>query len=282
MVKKDILFVSCFFLLLGVILSLSFVSALDVKKTEITVNAGKYNNVTITILDDVGNIRIFSDFANEYGVAKFTYYSVKTSVDMKVELREYERDEIFASKDFKSQTTGASVVLEMDVENPSLEASDSGESLGTEEIAEGNDEVAIDDEVSDEAGVGLTGAVIGGGSLNFTWYIVIAVILGVSLIVTMRVISKKRTETPPHLLDKVEKDVKPVKKSEDSGEEDKNEESGRETEEKEILSADITDRKTRIRVLERQLNALKSEERIEELNKSIQKERDELEKLRKE
>ncbi len=92
---------------------LSFVSALEVKKTEIVVSTDPYQNMSVVVNDEKGSeLQVFTGRARKFGEYKVTYYGVVSKIKITVSILENnETTEALVSKEFGPYNPGAPLNL---------------------------------------------------------------------------------------------------------------------------------------------------------------------------
>ncbi len=101
MIKK-LLFVSFLVLVL-----LSFVSALEVKKTEVVINTDPYQNMSVVVKNlEGGDLQTFAGRARKFGEYRFTYYAIVDKFKISVSIVNNDTQEVILSKDFGPYTSG--------------------------------------------------------------------------------------------------------------------------------------------------------------------------------
>jgi len=258
MVKKKTFY--AIFLLLVVVFA-GIVSSLSVQKTIINIHAGKYNNLTIIISkpSDGSILETKSDFANQEGEFSYTHYALVPKIDIKIEIRDLNGN-LLGTQEFGPYDSGSPISLTIDSSNlgeiitdsSSGPSDDSSNDVAPEESSI-TDESTITDDVP-----GVTGfAVSDGASSSNVGYYILAVIFVGGLLLLGGLWHYKKGSFHPH--SKIKKNFSTV----DSGN-----------------SVDLRKAQKRISQLESEVTLLKNQDRIKDLQKSINKEQDEISRLR--
>ncbi len=90
---------------------LSFVSALEVKKTEIVIVTDPYQNMSVIVQDNGGSsLQTFVGRARKFGEYRVTYHGVVDKIKIAVSIvKDNETQEILTSKDFGPYNAGTSI-----------------------------------------------------------------------------------------------------------------------------------------------------------------------------
>ncbi len=273
MITTKQIIISLFF----IFVVLSFVSALDVKKSEIVIVTDPYQNLSVVIQDESGaDIQTFAGRARKFGEYRFTYYGVIPKIKLKASIVNNGTGEVLLSKEFGPYNLGnlINITLKLldddrdDSENivpfPINSSNSTNVSNATSGIFENTNP--------------LTGRAIGEiiPSLPKTYYYVVAGFLGLGLLIfvlrkKINMVKKSAPAEPDHqkMFDKpvVRESVK---------EEFKPEVSQVSASDKSSEAQEIQDK---ISGLQKQLDQIRGEEKLIKLQRQIARERDELKKL---
>ncbi len=275
MINAKKIIISLFF----IFVLLSFVSAIEVKKSEIIIVTDPYQNMSVVIKDDSGaDIQTFAGRARKFGEYRFTYYGIVPKIKISVSIINNLTNEVLSSKEFGPYTLGSliNVTLKLNMD------SDDNSVIANVPISSNNTNSSISTNISNSTSGSsnpLTGRVIGDliPSLPKTYYYVLAGFLGVGLLIF--VLRKKinlSRKLAPAEPDHQKMFDKPVVR-ESSKEEFKPEVSQVHVSDK---SSEALDIQNKISNLQRQLEQIQGEERLVKLQKQIDIEREELKKLR--
>jgi hypothetical protein len=238
------------------------VAALEVKKTEFVVSTEPYQNLSITVVNSDSNeeLQTFVGRARKFGEYRFTYYGTISKVELKATIVNNETGEILKEQKFGPYTLGvASINLNF--------------SLGEAEEAEKETEaveVNESEEVVQEKKNPLLGMVIGeNGEFSKVYYYIGAGVFGaiILIIILRKRMSASGAPVEPHpkkiiraKIDKPSKiEIAPVK-----------EEPSKET---------IADTEKRIADLQKQLEQIRSEEKLLRLQKQLDVEKQSLKRM---
>jgi hypothetical protein len=263
----------------------SFVSAVEVKKTEFVIATEPYQNITAVVKDEAGaDLQKFVGRARKFGEYRFTYYGLVPKVKLNVLIINNDTEEVLVSKDFGPYTTGSSTVnvtvmlnpgqgnAIVNTPNPISQNSSNNNGSNSTNVTLANSSVNSNANP-------LTGRAIGESlhSLPQSVYYVLAGFLGVGLLIfvlrkKMRHITKNAPKEPNHqkMFDKpvvkepVKEEFKPESNSISIA-------SNKESEAQEIQQKIID--------LQKQLEQIRGEEKLIRLQRQISKEKDELKKL---
>jgi hypothetical protein len=257
----------------------SFVSAIEVKKTEFVVITDPYQNITAVVKDEAGaELQTFAGRARKFGEYRFTYHGLVSKVKLSVSIINNATEEVLVSKNFGPYTMGnpVNVTLKLNT-NPG-----SGASVVDTPNAQNNNTNSTNVSSSNSqasAANPLTGRAVGESvpGLPKTVYYVLAGFLGVGLLIFIlrkKMPSKKGTPKEP---DHQKMFDKPVVK-EMVKEEFKPESTPLPiTPSKEAEAQEI---QQKISALQGQLEQIRGEEKLIKLQRQLDRERGELKKLR--
>ena len=251
--KKSLLMISIF-------LILATVTAVEVRKTEFVVITNPDNELSISVVDpDLNNeeIDLYEGIAKKSGEYRFTYYGVVDKVKLKARIVNNDTGEIVDEKEFGPYTLGTTIV---NVNFTSSKVEEEPEQ--TTELTETETPVAESE---------LTGFAIGEtlGSFSSVYYYVIGGVLAlvILLIVMKKRMSVKSSPTEPNPKKIMKKVDKPSKTEVKITAVDK------------TNDENIGDTEKRISDLQKQLEQIRSEEKLVKLQKQINLEKQSLKRL---
>ena len=257
-----------------IVLLVGFVGALTVTKTVITVQAGRYDNITVSVVDPEDGekiLKVHSANANEDGVLTFDYSALVGEFNLIVDVKTYEGDDV-GVESFGPFTSGDPV-------NVSIGNSDSvdggvgdSDSDALVDQVDSVDSVAPEESDSDTS---LTGLVVSDGKdegsvdSKIIYYVLGGLLIVGALVLLVRRTRRKIAGTmPPHELKKVDTSIVKGKKDDDGSEEDKDNKEGK--------NDGLKDAEKRIVELQKEIGKLKNRGKIEELEKHIENERNQI------
>ncbi len=257
---------------------LSFVSAIEVKKSEIVVITDPYQNLSVVIKDDSGaDLQTFAGRARKFGEYRFTYYGVVSKIKISASIIDNRTNEVLSSKDFGSYSLGELITITLKLNETPESDSVLVNALTSQNNTNSSNSMNVSNATSGSASP-ITGRAIGGiiPSLPKTYYYVLAGFLGLGLLIfVLRKkinISKKSAPAEP---DHQKMFDKPVAR-ESAKEEFKPEVSQVPTADKSSEAQEIQDK---ISGLQKQLEQIRGEEKLIRLQRQIAREKDELRKL---
>lgn len=264
---------------------LSFVSALEVKKTEIIIVTDPYQNMSVVVQDNGGStLQTFSGRARKFGEYRIKYYGVVDKIKVAVSIiKDNETQEVLVSKDFGPYNVGAQVNVTL--KYLSQDASEENEVIPIPSnllniTSNSTSNVTIN--ASSVASIPLTGRAVGGsiqgaiGKLSPTYYYVIigVVGLGIFVFVMRRRLSVKRESVPKepdHQKMFNKKEEKVIVKEEFTPPIDSI-----------VVSPDksnVQELQQKIGDLQKQLEQVRGEEKLIRLQRQLSREQQELKKL---
>lgn len=260
---------------------LSFVSAVEVKKSEVVVVTDPYQNITAVVKDESGaTLQTFSGRARKFGEYRFTYHGIVSKVKVTVSIINNLTDEVVATKDFGPYTMGNPF-------NVTLKASDSPGVSGNSNIPSTappvdsingtNSTNATSSSQNPSVTNPLTGRVVGEiiPSLPKAYYFVIAGFLGIGLLIFVLRKKVTRKASAPKEPDHQKMFDKPVV-SAPVKEEFKPETNTVVAPDKVSEAQEI---QQKISELQKQLDQIRGEEKLIKLQRQLAREKEELRKL---
>jgi len=255
MVKKLILCVVLFLLVLPIVLA----------QTTINIKTLKFHDVTITILEPIDVYSSIQSFPNIYsgleGEVSIEYTGTKTQFHIKVLAKK--NGQVILNEQFNNKNAGGIINIELYPEGYDVpEDEDDNETTGDDNETTEEDTLMEDQTEEDANSQGITGLIVGEDEdkegLSWVFYAVVAIILvGVIGLVVAKGMQMRR---PPH-------ETKEMRNSKTD-------------ENKSQLDHKLSDSERKIIYLEKEIKKLKNKEKIEEMEKKIKEEQGELERLK--
>ena len=266
------------FALIFVFIVIGFVVALEVKKSEILIRTKPYQNLTLKFVDSDTNdeLQTYSNKSRKFGELRWAFYSVVGEFKLFItDLDTEDADPI----EYGSYQSG--VPVEVNFSGWSAENNPSPPAVVSDILGDLEDGVVNGTNNSTNSSTGqnlggnpITGRVIDGESITSGKYYFIAIgafVLAIAIFVVRRLLRNKMTTNAPQnslKVDKIEKlrplvDAKRVRNSDVIAKQRTTDDA-----EKEILD------------LQKQLNELKNEERVVELQRQVAREKESLRKMR--
>ncbi len=256
---------------------LSFVSGLEVKKTEVVIVTDPYQNMSVIIKDVDGEVLppTFAGRARKFGEYRFTYYGVVDKINLEVSIINNDTQETLVSKDFGPYIMGTPV-------NVTLKYLDS--TVGTSELVPSlAPDVNITTNVTNSSAPStpLTGRVVDGTLEGFIsklspvyYYVFIGMVgLGIFAFVMRRkmlVKHKSLPKEPDHHKMFNKKEEKALVKEEFTPPADTAPVAEK---------PNVTDLQQKITDLQKQLEQVRGEEKLIRLQRQLAREQQELKKL---
>lgn len=251
-------------LILGFLLILATVTALEVKKTEFIINTNPYLNLSVSVLNSDTNeeVELFEGRARKFGEFRFTYYGTVSKVSLEVRAINNETGELIKEETFGPYTLG--------IPSATFNFSVTEEPKETEVVEETLPETTeVSTEEANEKSP-ILGLVIGeDGQFRKVYYYVFAGALGVIVLVILmrKRLAVKSGPTEPNPSKIVKKKVAPAKTEVPVQVVDKSNESN------------INDTEKRIADLQKQLEQIRNEEKLAKLQKQLNLEKQSLKRL---
>jgi len=249
-----------FFLLIGV------ASALTVQKTEFVIKTEPYQNLSVVIVDVAtkAEVGLFEGRARKFGEYRFTYYGTVSKVNLLASIVNNDTQEVLKTQTFGPYTLGTPTI--------SADFYLNQETPETPEATEELNSSAQSSNATENSPV--TGLVVGeGGEFSKVYYYVGAAVLGVLVLVFVfkrRLAASIKSAPVEPSPSKVIKS-RPIKT-------EKTEVSVKNTPQKSNES-NISETEKRISDLQKQLEQIRSEEKLAKLQKQINLEKQSLKKM---
>jgi hypothetical protein len=270
MMKKSISVLGLVFL----VLTIAFVSSLEVKKADIVVKTKPYHYVTIKIIDpdEDSTIQTIKNKTQTNGEYRFTYYSVKDEISLEISVKNESRKLAEESFGPFTVTEGEEIYAEIEIDEVIEELE--------EDVSQDLVETKNSESGEQENLVATTGRVVKSneGKESSTVFYIIAIAFFASAIFVFIFKRRRIMKFPPHELKNVD-DVNSVHKKDDEKRDNEvkidKDYDGMNKDEK------ISETEKKIKELQSSLDELKNKEKIETIEENIRREKEEVEKLRK-
>ena len=258
------------FLLFFVFALLSFISALEVKKSEVVVVTEPYQNISAVVKSISGEeLQTFAGRARKFGEYRFTYYGVVDKIKLSVSIMNNESQESIVSKDFGPYAMGSPINVTLKLlESVKVEA------VVKDIVTESN----VTSNVSNSGSSPLTGRVVGGSVKQASpayYYVGMAIIvIGLAVFIVRRRFSSAKgiPKEPDHQKMFSKKEEKAQVKEEFTP-----------PVEATVITPDKTNAQEiqqKIADLQKQLEQVRGEEKLIRLQKQLAREQQELGKLK--
>ncbi|MBM3232029.1 hypothetical protein FJZ21_01470 [Candidatus Pacearchaeota archaeon] len=251
-------------LILGFLLILATVTALEVRKTEFVITTNPYLNLSISVIDPdtKEEVELFEGRARKFGEFRFTYYGIVDKVSLEVRAINNESGELIKEEKYGPYNLGVPTV--------NFNFTIAEEVKETEVVEESLPETTqVSSEEANEKSP-ILGLVIGeDGQFRKVYYYVFAGALGVIVLVILmrKRLAMKSGPTEPNPSKIVKKKVVPTKTEVPAQVVDKSNESN------------INDTEKKIADLQKQLEQIRNEEKLAKLQKQLNLEKQSLKRL---
>ncbi len=269
-VKKLVVLAMCLLVVMGIV-PLMRVSALEVKITNVKITTEPLRSVEVVFYEKGTEtvIQRFDEKSYTEGVVEFKFYSIQSTFDYEVVVK-FGDDEI-ASEKKEGHSAGNPIDLTL--------GADSSEEGTTEDSTETTDQAVTADEGGNTQNAVSGAAVVGGDSKSIGnyWYFIAAGVLALGVLgfLAKRKIYasqgiNKGNFVPPKTIQRSVDPSKPVVSQQTAQEKSSNE-----------LEKRISDAESRIKEAQSELRKIKEDEKIKFAERKLQKDMEELNKLKK-